>query len=247
MGEKVVAVLGRGKSLEIFKKFHHLFKTIYIVGNFYKEIKKMGVKYLENKEIIHLVSRTDHPLRNNYYEKLNIARIQTMYSLHQLQIRKKKNKKTFMEKFEGFEIKFLPDYMKDRGYPLVDRSLICENIKKYNNYKKMCDFFEKNFEEEIKKGIENNNRLRYWPTTGIYAIDLCLVEQKPEKIYIFGIDCYKAGSYSKYNWEKKERDHSLVKPIMLYHIEQMTKEFPFIHFYSSCNKINFNAPNWSSI
>ncbi len=243
-----VAVLARGSSLGKFKKHSDLFKTIYIVGNFYKEIKRIGVKHFENKKIIFIPSRTDRPLRNDYHKKLDIIRIQTMYYPHQL-ISKKKGKQGLIDKFKGFKLEFLPDYMKNRGYPVIDREIINSYMKKYTNYKAMCLFLENNFVKEIKKGVKDNRRSRYWPTTGLYALDICLVEQNPDEIYLFGIDCYqyKTLSYSKYNWENKKRDHSIVKKIMLYHMEQLAKEFSFTKFYTSCDKIDFNVSNWNLI
>jgi hypothetical protein len=244
-----IAVLGRGSSLGKFKKFSHLFDTIYIVGNFYKEIKKLGTKHFKNKEIIHLVSRTDRPLRNNYYEKLNIVRIQTMYYPHQLKIIKP-GKKNFMEKFRGFNIKFLPDYMKNRGYPTVSREKIKKYSKKFNNYKEMCIFFEKEYKMEIEDGIKKNNRSRYWPTTGTFALDLALVENNPKNLYIFGIDAYTAVSYVKYNWEPpglRKDTHSLVSKLMIYHMEELAKEFYKINFNSGSDLIKINCSNWKII
>jgi len=245
-----IAVLGRGGSLRKFKKFSDLFETIYIVGNFYKEIKKIGVKYFKDKKIIHLISRTDRPLRNGYYKKLNIVRIQTMYHPHQL-VSTKKYKKGILEKFKNFKIEFLPDYMKNRGYPLVDRKIIYKYMKEYDNYKDMNIFIEKNFKKEIERGVEKNRRSRYWPTTGIYALDLCLVESLPENIYIFGIDAFKNLSYVKYNWEpghvRENKDASLVSKLMIYHMEEMAKEFCKTKFYSSTDSIKINQINWNKL
>ena len=39
------------------------------------------------------------------------------------------------------------------------------------NYKEMCKIFEKKFPKKIKRMQEMTQRNRYWPTTGIFALD----------------------------------------------------------------------------
>ena len=250
MDEKCIAVLGRGKSLKNFRKFSHLFDTLYIVGTFHKEIRKIGIKHFKGKKIIHFVGRSDWGWRNNIDKKLNIIKIQTMYYLHQLQ--GKENKKDFFKRFKKFEIEFLPDYMKNRGYPLAPREAIVKYSKKYNNYKKLCIFLEVKFKKEIKNGIRDSRRSRYWPTTGIFALDCCLVENNPKKIYIFGIDCFKMRSYVKYEWEKANanelgRIRDSIGKLMPYHIEELVKEFPSTKFYSASSVIKLDYKNWNLI
>ena len=242
---KNAVVLARGKSLNKFSQFSHLFDTIYIVGNFYKEIKKIGLNYFKDKKIIHIISRTDRPLRNDYEKKLNIIRLQTMYYKHQL-VSRKKGKKGLIEKFTNFKIKFLPEYMKNRGYPLTPRNVIDKYSKKYNNYKDLCCFLENKFEKEIKKGIKDNGRSRYWPTTGIFALDLCLTENNPENFYIFGVDYYLKGSYVTYNWEKKvQRDFGIVRKLMIYHTSELAKEYSSTSFYCASDVIKLKLSNWN--
>ena len=116
-----IAILGRGKSLKKYSKFSHLFDKIYIVGTFHKEIRKIGIEHFKDKKIIHVVGRSDWGWRDNLDKKLNIGRVQTMYYPCQL-------KKNFLKKFSDFKISFLPEDMKNRGFPLVSREL----IKKYS-------------------------------------------------------------------------------------------------------------------
>jgi len=239
----MIAVLGRGKSLKKYKKYSHLFDKIYIVGNFYKEIKKMGEKHFEGKKIVHVVSRTDSPLRNDYYNKLNFIKITTFYYDKELLDSKliKKFKK------ENIKIEKLPKYMEKRGYPSVSRNIILKYSNKYNNYKELCKFLRKKFPKEIKEGTKDSRRSHYWPTTGIYALDLCLIENMPKSVYIFGIDCFKTLTYVVYNFDFKAKRDTDATRLMFYHIEELVKEFPSINFYSSSEIIKLNYLNWSLI
>ncbi len=246
LSEKRVAILGRGKTLSKFKKFSHLFDTVYVVGTMHKEIQKIGLRHFEGKKIIHVAGRSDWEWRNGLDTKLNIIKTQTLYYSHQLK-KKKKGKKSFIERFKHLNISFLPDCMIDRGYPMAPREKIDKYSKKYDDYKELCGFLDKKFKREIEEEIEMSSRSRYWPTSGIFAIDLALVENDLEEIYIFGVDCYLTGSYCEYNWEGTSRDHSIVKKIMLYHMGQIVKEFSSTKFYSSCEQINFNSANWGTV
>jgi len=238
-----IAILGRGISLKSYRKFSHLFEKIYIVGNFYKEIKKIGIKHFKDKEIIHVVSRTDRPLRGNLYKKLNFTKIITLYYDKELLSSKliKKFKK------ENLEIERLPKYMESRGYPSAPRDIILEYSKKYDNYKDLCKFLRNNFSTEIAEGEKNSNRSHYWPTTGIYAFDLCLVENQSKEIYLFGIDCFQTLSYVIYNFDFKTARNTDATKLMFYHIEELVKEFPSTNFYSSSQIVKLNYPNWSMI
>lgn len=246
MTDKKVAVLGRGGSLKKFRKYSYLFDTLYVVGTLHKEINKLRFEHFKGKEIIHIAGRSDWGWRDDLDKKLNITRVQIMYYPHQL--KKKKGKKSFKERFKDLNISFLPDYMKDRGYPLVSRKKIEKYSKRYDNYKDMCDFLEKEYPDEIKDGIELNNRSRWWPTSGIFAVDLCLVENLPEKIYIFGIDCYETLSYIRYkSWEPSGlRGDNTEARLMVYHLSELSKEFHDTEFYSSA-PIKIESKNWHSI
>jgi len=241
--KKNIAILGRGMSLKGYHKFSHLFKKIYIVGNFYKEIKKIGIKNFKDKEIIHVVSRTDMPLRNNYYKKLNFTKITTPYYDRELLSSK------LIRKFkkENLEVEKLPEYMELRGYPSAPRDIILEYSKKYDNYKDLCKFLKKNLSKEIEELTNNSNRSHYWPTTGSYAFDLCLVENAPEKVYMFGIDCFHTLTYSMYNYDFKEHRDTDATKLMFYHIEELVKEFSSTKFYSYSKVIKLNYPNWNMI
>jgi len=255
MKKESIAILGRGKSLKKYSKFSYLFNKVYIVGTFHKEIRKIGIKHFKNKEIIHVVGRSDWGWRDDLDKKLNISKVQTMYYLYQL---KKKENKKFIKRFPNLKIEFLPEYMTNRGFPLVSRENIRKYSRKYNNYKELCFFFEQNFKEEIEEGIKNNGRCRYWPTNGVFAIDLALMENNDKDCYIFGIDALKSPSYVIYNWEKKReynqekvkninKNFEVVSDLIIYHIKELVKEFTLTEFYSASNIIKIDCSNWNII
>lgn len=248
------AVLGRGKSLRKFSKFSHLFDTIYIVGTFYKEIKKIGVEHFKGKKIIHLVGRSDWGWRNNIDKKLNIKKVQIMY--HPYQLKGKKEGKSILERFKKFEIIFLPEFMESRGFPVLEKEVLEKYFRKYNSFNELCSFLESKFKKEIKKNIVSNKRNRYWPTTGVFAIDMCLMERSPKELYLFGIDaCYDV-SFVKYKWEdfkynwkyhKKDRSFTVKEKLIIYYIKELVKEFPETNFYTASKIIKSESSNWNFI
>jgi len=254
MGKNKIAVLGRGKSLRKFPKFSHLFNTLYIIGTFHKEVRKIGIKHFKGKKIVHLVGRSDWGWRGGVDKDLSITRVQTMYYSNQLE--DKKGRKRLLERFKNFKIGFLPKHMKNRGFPIVSRKLLEKYSRKYTDFKELNIFLESNFKDEIEKNIISNKRSRYWPTTGAFAIDICLVENDPEDLHIFGIDACYEPSFVKYNWEKEKYNWEVMKPgrpfgmkekLIIYYIEKLVKEFPETKFYSASSVIKLDCPNWNLI
>jgi len=246
-----IAVLGRGESLNRYKGMSHLFNKIYICGRFHKEIKKIGVKYFKDKEIIHVTCRGGPPLRNDYYDKLNVKHIQT--ATHS--IKKEfctRNGKQHSKKFpKDMELKIVPICMADRGYPPLPCDVIEKFCNKFDNYKDLCIFLENKMPKEIKKSGKDSRRTRYWPTTGIFATDLALNENN-ENIYLFGLDLYTNLSFAMYKTIGDEF-HTAIETsrtrLAFYHLIQMVKEFSTIEFYSvsQSKKFKFNYDNWHLI
>ena len=177
-----------------------------------------------------------------------------MYSVKQL--KEKRKGKGILERFKKFNIFFLPEFMSKRGFPVLSKEILEKYSRKYNNYKDMCSFLENNFKNEIKKNIVSNRRSRYWPTTGPYAIDMCLMDESPKEIYIFGIDaCYEI-SFIKYKWEESKyewknhkdgRPMTIKEKLIVYYIKELVKEFSNTNFYSASKIIESDCPNWSLI
>lgn len=245
-----IAVLGRGNSLKEYKKYSHLFDKIYISGRFHKEIKKIGKEHFKNKEIIHVVARTSRPLTDKYYKKLNVKYAQTF--CHFWDQFSTSYGKSHIDKYPSFiELKLIPDCMRKRGYPPLNYRVLERFCKKFDNYKEMCSFLNKNMYDDIRKNEKLIRRTRYWPTVGVYALDLALTENKNIKeIYIFGIDLYSTDSYSRYkNYEYDSVQDTPLTKLALYHLFQLVKEYNNIKFYSSCvfekNKLKYS--NWNSL
>jgi len=246
----MIAILGRGKSLKQYAKYSYLFDKIYICGRFHKEIKKIGKFHFQNKKIIHVSARTSDPLRNNYYKKLNVEYVQTF--CHSLDQFCTSYGKSHIDKYPKFvKIKTLPKCMDKRGYPPLDFRILEKFSRKFDDYKKLCQFLENKMNDKIKKNVKKVRRTRYWPTVGIFAVDLSLNENELKEIYLFGIDIYSTLSYVQYNTQEylsTENKNPLAK-LATYHLYQIAKEFPNIKFYSvsKAKKFNFDLTNWNLI
>lgn len=218
---KKIAVLGRGKSLSVYPDFSHLFDKIYIVNDFNQEVWMIGLNHFIGKKIVHVVGRQPtNSLTKKLYAKLNMSSIQSNCFL--------------MENFihEGdfcVKVDCLPDCMRGRGYPTLPWSLIL----KYTNHKRreLCNLLEHNQKAMIAEFQEKPIPIRCWPTTGLLAIDLALVENQVDELYLFGFDMYdddymikKKRLYQNKNWDKAK--------MMVYHLDSLKKEFSNVVFRS---------------
>ena len=249
---KNIAVLGRGKSLKRYKKFSSLFDKIYICGRFHKEIKKIGENHFKDKEIIHVAARTSSPLRNNYYNKLNVKHVQTACHSIEKEFCTSNGKQLKNKYPKDIKLEVVPECMKKRGYPPLSCDIIENFCNKFDNYKKLCIFLEKKMIDKIKESGKDSRRTRYWPTTGVFAVDLALSENNIDKIYLFGVDLYTTITLVIY----KTICDEFLTPIetqrtrlAFYHITQLVKEFPFVEFYSVSisKKFDFGFENWNLI
>lgn len=218
-----IAVLGRGKSLEFYSKYSHLFDKIYIVNDFTVEIGILGIANFVGKEVVHVVGRQiSNSLTREMYQKLGISSIQSNCFLMKNFIHQ--------EKFQA-PIKLLPTSMQKRGYPSLSWSLILEHIEKYGNHEDLCSFLEKTYAEEIEKNLSKPIPIRGWPTTGLLAIDLTLVENKLDEVYLFGFDMYKSDYMIKKNRSYQNADWDKSK-MMLCHLDFLKAEFLNVKFNS---------------
>ncbi len=242
----IVGVLGRGSSLVNYEKHHQLMDKIYIVGNFQKEIKKMGTKYFLGKKIVHVVGRGHIGLTKDMYRKLGIKSVQTIcHTLdHFCSGGGKKFKKHFPSKMK---LKTVPECMVKRGYPPLPLEILHECLNKFDDYKEMCSFLEEKYAN--KKELWATRRVRYWPQTGSYAVDLALTENEVDKLYIYGIDRYQDLSlyFTRYKGDFEETRHTKNTDFCLYHIGSLVKEYPTTEFYSTTENLSFDYKNWSNI
>lgn len=248
----MIAVLGRGNSLKKYAKMSYLFDTLYICGRFHKEIKKIGVEHFKQKRIIHVVSRGPCQLESNYYNILSVKYIQTASHSIKKQFCKEDGKKHSKRYPKNMELRKTPSYMRKRGYPPLSCDVIEKFSRYFNDYKDLCIFLEKQLPKKIKQQGESARRTRYWPTTGVYGVDLALNKKKINKIYLFGIDLYTTLTYSIYRTLGEEFSTSIDTGrtrLGIYHVSQLVKEFSSVEFFSvtKSKKFNFKYNNWHLI
>jgi len=247
----MIALLARGKSLKRYAEMNHLFDTVYICGRFHKEIRKIGKNYFKHKKIIHVTCRGPAELRNNYYKKLNVKYIQTASHSIEKQFCTRHGKQHSERYPKNIDLRAVPKKMRDRGFPPLECRVIEKFCNKFDDYKKLSIFLEETMPKEIEINGKKTRRSRRWPTTGIFALDLILNE-KPDKVYIFGLDLYTGVSFTNYK-NMGEEYHTPIDDattrLAFYHLRQLVEEFPVVEFksVSKSKKFNFNLPNWSLI
>jgi hypothetical protein len=263
----MIAVLGRGKSLKKYKEFSHLFKKVYIVNSFSKEIDKIGKKHLINKDIIHIAARSKlDSLSRKEYKSLNIKKVLTLcHHRGQFFTGGGKDCSKFYPKW--IDLMMVPDCMKNRGFPLAEWDEILNMVKKFDNYKEVVKFLEENPTKVMKKRKISDRATRRWPTSGSYAVDVALNydNDKGQDIYLFGIDFYKTLSLTRPKWDyqttvddkkpmrvglDKMKDNSSGMNsvrVMKYFIGELVREFSDVNFYTACNLVDYNLKNWSFI
>jgi len=211
---KRIAVLGRGQSLSIYRDYAKLFKKIYIVGNFNKEIYDVGIGSFRGKEIVHVAARKGKTsLKKKLYKELKIKRVQSCAFKTKLI----ENKDDF-----GVKLQTMPEYMKTRGYPPVG----WDNI----------------MSENYDAPLRSPNK-RCWPTSGLTAIDLALVENNPDEIYLFGFDFYQKPYLSSNQTCKKE---PAKVEMMHIHLQKLINEYDKTKFKCSSN-ISMFGDNWGHV
>ena len=247
----IIGVLGRGQTLKKYKKYSKIMDKIYIVGYFQNEILKMGIKYFLNKEVVHVVGRGHRGLSKELYEQLNINSVKTpCHSLdHFISGNGKTDFKTYFP--PGIEIETVPECMKERGCPPLPIDILNEYSSEFEDYKEMCNFLEIKYSSN--EDLFAKRRVRFWPQTGSYAIDLALTEDMPEKLYLFGIDNYsKIDNYSTLYYYPVWADHrkplnSKMTKFCSYYIGNLAKEYSSTQFYSSSDYFSFDYENWNNI
>lgn len=235
---KPIAVLGRGTSLTKYRQNYQKFEKIYIANPFTQEIHKVGTQCFEGKELVHVVSAGVDcrlPQRQyNLFSKLTI----TGNAMH---------KRAFSIKYYRFQP--LPEFMTTRGFSLMG----CEAIVAM-----LCDQPDITHEALIEQldtkhadAIEKINAVariskRYWPTTGMYAIDLALMSDTPKEIYLFGFDFF-TNDESYFIGRRKSHQSQDAKDVMRYYLKKLVKEFPDTTFYSADDLPGMREPNWNVI
>ena len=143
-----IAVLGRGQSLQVYRDYSNLVSKVYIVNNFNTDLWDVGASHFKGKEIIHVTSRKGP----NALSRKNYLRFKIRrVQSNAFQSRLIDNAKSFSVRPQT-----MPDSMRQRGYePYGWENILAARVSK-----------------------RKSPNLRAWPTTGLLAIDLALVDTK---------------------------------------------------------------------
>ena len=251
-----IAVLGRGTSLRRYAQFSHLFEKVYLVNPFSAEIQKLGSQHFQGKELVHVVSRgNDCRLKQDQY-KLFAKTTTTANITKGIQPPKAMPGGTPTQAIGSFRyINFQPmsEAMKKRGFPLVgwnDVTLVLKNMGEItgNQHVAIIGQLEAGFSDVI---AANNDRAtsttRCWPTTGLFAIELALVHDAPEEIYLFGFDCFQNGTDSYFIKRQKSHQTKDAQVVMKYYLKHLVQEFAATQFYSADDQPHIAEANWRTI
>ncbi|MHA2023956.1 MAG: hypothetical protein ACTSWQ_09880 [Candidatus Thorarchaeota archaeon] len=222
-----LAVLGRGKSLLWYKDHSRMFDKIYIVNDFNREIPMLGAEHFVGREVVHVVGReSSNALSESIYGDLGIECVQSNCFLPQNFIR--------ASSFP-LPVKMLPKSMKKRGYPTLPWDLMHKHTSEHGDYKKLGRFLEATYSAQILEAQKKPIPIRAWPTTGILAIDLALVENAIGEIHLFGFDMYAEDYLVKSNRAYQNSEWTKSK-MMVYHLDQLMKEFMDVKFHQHKTK-----------
>ena len=207
-----VAVLGRGESLQVYRDYSHLIDKVYIVNNFNSDLWDVGAAHFKGKEIIHVASRKGP----NALSRKNYIR----FKIRRVQSNAFKTR--LIDNIESFSVRpeTMPASMRQRGYEPYGWDNIVDG----------------------RTAKRKSPNLRCWPTTGLLAIDLALVENRPEKIYLFGFDMYEKPYL---NGKVKVQDDAKQK-MMFWHIHSLVSEFKGTQFYCG-SSVDVPSGNWHNV
>jgi len=234
-----IAVLGRGISLRKYRQHHSKFNKIYIVNPFIQEINAIGTECFQGKELVHVVSGGADcrlPQRQyNLFPKLTIIG----NAIH---------KRAFPIKYYKFQP--LPEFMTKRGFPLVGCNSMVEVLNDQPDITHEALIQQLNTEHADAIATRNFNATastRYWPTTGMFAIDLALMSENPENIHLFGFDCFTNGVDSYFIGKKSSHQNKYAQEIMRYYLKKLVMEFADTQFHSADELPGMQQPNWNVI
>ena len=207
-----VAVLGRGQSLQVYRDYSNLVSKVYIVNNFNTDLWDVGASHFKGKEIIHVTSRKGP----NALSRKNYLRFKIRrVQSNAFQSRLIDNAKSFSVRPQT-----MPDSMRQRGYePYGWENILAARVSK-----------------------RKSPNLRAWPTTGLLAIDLALVENHPCNLYLFGFDMYDAPYFCG---KIKEQD-GFKKKMMSVHLQKLVHEFSDTTFYCGSD-VSLPSMNWHTV
>ncbi len=250
---KPIAVLGRGTSLGRYAQFSHLFDKIYLTNPFIGEIEKLGEEHFKGKELVHVVSKgNDCRLKQDQYalfSKITVtANIITCVERPVALFDGTPTQSIAGIRYINFQV--MPEPMRERGFPLIgwdDVALILRNMGDLTGvtHEAIVRYVEAGFSDVIAANNERSETTtRCWPTTGMFAVELALVMDSPEKIHLFGFDCFQKGTDSYFIGRQKSRQTKDALEVMTYYLRHLVKEFTATTFHSAAAQPDITEPNW---
>lgn len=251
---KPIAVCGRGISLRRYAQFSHLFDKVYLTDPFSAEIQKLGVQHFKGKELVHVVSKgNDCRLKQDQYALF--AKASTVANITKaIQSPKAMPDGTPTQRIGSFRyINFKPmsESMRERGFPLVgwnDVTLVLRNAEAISDHAAILGQLEAGFSDVIAANNERaTSTTRCWPTTGIFAIELALVDDSPEEIHLFGFDCFQNGTDSYFIGKRKSHQTRDAQEVMKYYLNHLVQDYAATEFHSADEQPNITEANWRII
>lgn len=254
---KPIAVLGRGTSLGRYAQFYELFEKVYLVNPFSAEIQKLGRQFFQGKELVHVVSKgIDCRLKQDHYKLFaktaTAANITKGVVSPRAMMGETPTQKIGITRYANFLP--LSDAMRERGFPLVgsdDIALILKTMvdkEPHLTHPAVLRQLEAGFSDVIAGNNERaTSTTRFWPTTGLFAIELALVTDAPDEIHLFGFDCYQNGTDAYFIGRHKSHQTADAQKVMKYYLRHLVQEFNATLFRSADEQPHIKEANWETI
>lgn len=209
-----IAIIGGGADAGRYVEDHERFYRVYAVNARPRIMfDEWPQECLQDKEIIHVVQEIKAaPLSDEQYRKFNIKKIQS--TAFWLSAFRKQG-------WYPFEPCLAPPWMADRGYDQVSWNKILAG-------------------KPGGKKITTN--LKWWPTTGMFALDFALLYDMPKEVWLYGYNFYKTGWYGG----KTKKFNDTLVAVSKMHITKLVMEFKNVTFYCASD-FKVDAPNWRNI
>lgn len=253
---KPIAICGRGTSLRRYAQFSQLFDKIYLVNPFSAEIEKLGRQHFKGKELTHVVSRgNDCRLKLDHYALFNKITTTANITKGITPPRALRGEVPTQRigSFRYINFKSMPDAMKKRGFPLVGWEEVTSILQQTTKHADVIKQLETQFAEVIDANIErassseNTSTTRCWPTTGIFAIELALISDSPQEVYLFGFDCFQKGTDSYFIGRRKSHQPKSAQEVMKYYLKYLVHAFGATQFHSADEQPHITEPNWNIV
>lgn len=220
-----VAVLGRGKSLVEYPKYSHLFDKIVLVNPFSREIDSLGEEHFSGK-LLHVICKAlDCRLTDAHYR---------LFSEVVTTANGKLPPSPWQSKYPNFQL----FDMTEHGFPNsdeLDMLLIHAFLDEGIELDRILEKFPK-------------SKKRWWPTTGIFAIDLALELYYPQDVFLFGFDCYDDGFDSYMVGQHNSHQTPRTRRLMKLYLDRLVRHHPETVFWTANpTALDEKRANWKAV